>query len=168
MDSVLERIDAPWLLWLIAISAVAYTVLRELSESSKMIQQLLGPLGRHWARRQATRRQQAGMLTELQEAVEEQGREIHALQKLRTTDQWNEDLRRQTAELAYSVSQLRLKVSVLDAYLIYDEEWHRRESLRVAGTTDARLTPHIPFLLFEQYWDGGWRPGQPIPEESPL
>lgn len=153
MSDILGKIDAPWLLWILAGSTVAYTVLRQLAESSEFVSQLLGPVGRKWAQSRSSRKDHASLLLEVAARLDDQAVELDRLRDHQVSDEWNRDLKRQVESLSNAVAGLRRRNQIVDAYLLYDEEWHRRELLVTAGS-DNPLTPHISFLEFEENWRG--------------
>lgn len=147
MNDAIDKINAPWLLWILAGSTVAYTVLRQAAESSTFVAQLLGPLGKRWADARAKRRDTATLLADLQSRVAAQDHELAGLNH----DAWNQDLKRQVEALDRAVTSLRHRAQVTDAYLVYDESWHRRERLAY-GSDDYVPTPHTSYLEFEADW----------------
>lgn len=151
MSDLLDRVDSPWLLWLLAGSTVAYTVLRQAAESSKVVADFLGPVGRRWASARAKRHEAAGMLIALQNRVDAQDKELSVLREQHSSDAWNADLKRQVDALDKAVIDLRRRGQIVDAYLVYDEDWHRRELLAY-GTTGYEPLQHRSFLEFEADW----------------
>lgn len=151
MSDILERVNAPWMLWLVAGSTVAYTILRQSAESSSAIAKLLGPLGRRWQQSRQRRRGVQAELDEFREQFAAQQRELAELRERYTTDAWITDLQRQVESLDKAVQALRRRNQIVDAYLVYDEEWHRTELLRF-GAADYVMSPHKSYLEFEADW----------------
>ena len=151
MTDVVDKLNEPWLLWLVAGSTVAYTVLRQASESSVAIARLFGPIGQRWREARSRRRDTTAVLDGLRDQVAQQQREIALLRDRSDPDAWTQDLQRQVDALDTAVRDLRRRNQITDAYLVYDEEWHRRDLLRF-GTPDYAPAAHKSFLEFEADW----------------
>lgn len=151
MSDVIADLNAPWLLWILAGSTVAYTVLRQLAESSTAITKLLGPLGRRWQDARLRRNAAAAIIDDMRAQLAKQSDEIDELRDRYSTDAWIADLRRQIEALDKAVKELRRRGQIVDAYLVYDEEWHRTELLR-HGASDYVMSAHKSYLEFEADW----------------
>lgn len=151
MDDILDRVDSPWMLWLIAAATVFYTIVRQASETWPVIAKALGPLGRRWTASRERRHREANALESLRETLAEQHQELTELKREHHSDAWNADLKRQVEALDKAVTELRRRNQIVDAYLVYDEAWHRTELLS-HGTDGYVPTPHKSYLQFEQEW----------------
>ena len=151
MNELITGVNSPWLLWILAGSTVGYTVLRQAAESSSFISQLLGPIGRKWTASRKVRRDEATLLIRLQSVVDDQVKELSALKERSRSDAWSNDLKRQVDSLDKAVKELRRRNQIVDAYLVYDEDWHRKEMLAF-GADGYIMAPHKSYLEFEQDW----------------
>ena len=151
MNDAITAVNAPWLLWILAGSTVAYTVARQAAESYSAVAQLLGPLGRRWQQARQRRHTDATKLADLETKIIEQDRELAVMRDRLASDAWTADLRRQIAALDEAVTGLRRRDQIVDAFLVYDEEWHRRDLLG-RGNDSYEPAPHKSYLEFEADW----------------
>jgi hypothetical protein len=152
VDDIVEAINTPWVLWLVAASTVTYTLLRQAAETSEWVARALGPIGRRWTAAREARHKAANLVTEMQEQLDSQERELAALRS-RPPDAWSADLRRQVDALSAAVDGLRRRNQTTDAYLLYDEKWHRALNLATVDA-DPPTPKHMSFLEFEDSWGG--------------
>ena len=145
-------VGTPWLLWILVASTVLYTLLKQAAGGSEFVAQLLGPLGRRWSAARAARRDAATLLSELSEKVVTQETQIQAMVRAHDSNLWVVDLRRQVNALDVAVSELRKRGRIVDAFLVYDEEWHRRELLAIAADGLRIPEVHKSYLEFEYAW----------------
>jgi len=145
-------VGTPWLLWILVASTVLYTLLKQAAGGSEFVAQLLGPLGRRWSAARAARRDAVTLLAELSEKVVAQETQIQAMVRAHDANLWVVDLCRQVNALDVAVSELRKRGQIVDAFLVYDEEWHRRELLAIAAGDGRIPEVHKSYLEFEHEW----------------
>lgn len=157
LAAILSTLKLPeFILLCLTFGFALYAAVRMLAESYAEVEKILGPLGRRWAAAKQQRTQDAITAVQLRadnqrltEQLDEKNREVQFLRDMQANDKWNADLRRQVDALAASMTLLRDRVDITDAYLIYDEQWHRHDQL---SRDDVVMEPHQSFLEFERRW----------------
>ena len=156
-DRTLLAMLPPWALYLVVIAVIAALVLPRLAEASDAAAKLLGPIGRYWRKRGQDRDRQHKK--EVQAEAQQLAEQIIA----KVTPLDYQEMGRRLENMDGRVKALERTKEVNEAYIVYDAEWHFVDELAAVGRPDCKPAFRLTYPRFEELYDSGWRPGQPIP-----
>lgn len=160
--ALVKLVGAPWLLWVAILIVFISSAARVGSEMSDTVAKIFGPVGRHWQKRRDARIDQAAAAEDLRaqlikvaaerdKAYDEAlnlRRDLGYLRDQRDNNAWTRDQERQIQELTKSVTYLRNRGEMNDAYLRQDADYHRWDALGRLGDPPE----YVSYVEFERRW----------------
>ena len=115
----------PTFAWVVPVVLIGFWVLRFAACANEPLRKALGGLGRYW----------------------EQSAEC---KQKRNAGEWRA-LREEVSALSSRVDDLQRRDEVYWAYVMYDEEWHRKYDMELLAAAKIQIR-HLTFLEFREKW----------------